>query len=78
MIAPEDLPSWVFRLVAAVERFEDVHSPGPCLADALSEVPADVRLAAEVGERFADAGRDALDSALASTVRPDDVPDVSD
>lgn len=78
MTATADLPLWVFRFVAAVDRFEDEHSPGPCLAGALEEVPAEVRLAAQVGKRFADAGREALDSALSSTHEPQRPAEVSD
>ncbi len=77
MTPVEDLPLWVFRFVASVERFEDEHSPGQCLAEALSEVPAEVRLAAKFGKRFAEAGRDALDSALSLTVTPPATSNVS-
>jgi hypothetical protein len=38
-----DLPDWVLDLVAAAERFEDVHPPGDCLGAALAAVPDDVR-----------------------------------
>ncbi len=68
MTAVEDLPLWVFRLVAAVDRFEDEHSPGPCLDEALREVPDGVRLAAKVGKRFADAGRESLSAGVRSTI----------
>lgn len=53
-----DLPTWVLDLVAAVQRYEDVHpetTPDFCLAGPYDNVPEDVRLGVRIGVQLVQA-----------------------